>query len=387
MAHNFDDLRGIETIRQEINALKKFNIDHRTTKGAMARAVNTYHPARIEMVVTDIIPTSPSSKTIRLSPEKDLLPPFLAGQYINVAVEIGGVKTNRAYTITSSPNQRAYYEIVVRQKLGGFVSEYLLNELQVGDFLTTSGPSGQFIYNPVVHGKELVFIAGGCGITPFISMIRNFYEKNDTEMQIDLIYGCVSSNDVILGEEIEKIKGKYPSLKTHVVISEPEEGCQGLTGFITAELIEKVLDKVQNKRFFLCGPEAMYQFVVPELKKLGVDEHSIRREVQTPPEDPTKLPNWPQNVTLDTPFQIKLSDGREISARAGEPILNSLERNHIVVPAECRAGECSLCRTRLISGNVYHPSFVKLRKSDRVFNYIHPCAAYPISDLEINLQK
>ncbi|HOW99516.1 MAG TPA: 2Fe-2S iron-sulfur cluster-binding protein, partial [Deltaproteobacteria bacterium] len=62
-----------------------------------------------------------------------------------------------------------------------------------------------------------------------------------------------------------------------------------------------------------------------------------------------------------------------------------LERAGIVIPALCRSGECSLCRTKLLKGEVFQPEGVKLRKSDIQFGYIHPCMAYPLSDLEIML--
>ena len=61
----------------------------------------------------------------------------------------------------------------------------------------------------------------------------------------------------------------------------------------------------------------------------------------------------------------------------------SLERNHIVLPALCRSGECSLCRTKLLSGKVYQPEGVKLRKSDRDYGYIHPCMTYPLEDVQL----
>jgi len=65
--------------------------------------------------------------------------------------------------------------------------------------------------------------------------------------------------------------------------------------------------------------------------------------------------------------------------------MNSLERHGSVLPALCRSGECSLCRTRLISGRVYEPPGVRVRRSDRQFGYIHPCMTYPVSDLVIEL--
>ena len=82
---------------------------------------------------------------------------------------------------------------------------------------------------------------------------------------------------------------------------------------------------------------------------------------------------------------VALNGGRSIKARTGEPLMNSLEREGIVIPALCRSGECSLCRTKLLKGEVFQPEGVRLRKSDVQFGYIPPCMAYPLGDLEIML--
>ena len=74
---------------------------------------------------------------------------------------------------------------------------------------------------------------------------------------------------------------------------------------------------------------------------------------------------------------------RVIRAAAGEPLLCTLERHGLLIPARCRSGECAACRTRLVSGEVYELPTAHVRESDRAYGYIHPCASYPISDLEL----
>jgi ferredoxin len=74
-----------------------------------------------------------------------------------------------------------------------------------------------------------------------------------------------------------------------------------------------------------------------------------------------------------------------MEACAGEPLLTALEKNDMVVPSLCRSGECSMCRVKILSGKVYQPPGVPVRKSDRQFGYVHSCMAYPLEDLEILL--
>ena len=97
------------------------------------------------------------------------------------------------------------------------------------------------------------------------------------------------------------------------------------------------------------------------------------------------LPALLGDVKSADTFTVRIRGGRTIPARAGEPLMISLERGGVIIPALCRSGECSLCRTKLLSGRVFQPDGVKLRRSDRQFGYIHPCMAYPLQDLEILL--
>ena len=93
----------------------------------------------------------------------------------------------------------------------------------------------------------------------------------------------------------------------------------------------------------------------------------------------------PRDVDPDHLFSVQVKEGRSLKARAGDPLLVSLEKNGAVVPSLCRSGECSMCRLKILSGNVFQPAGVPVRKSDRQFGYVHSCAAYPLSDLEILL--
>jgi ferredoxin-NADP reductase len=312
------------------------------------------------------------------------LPPFQAGQYVNLFVEVEGVRTSRPYSISSSPTQTAYYDITVRRIEDGFVSCHLLDGVHPGDTFQSTAPSGQFYHNPLFHGDDLVFIAGGSGITPFMSMIREMSDRG-LGRRIQLIYGSRSSEDIIFHKKIEKRSRRHKNLTMHTVISEPAGDVSGLTGFITAELITELVDNIHEKMVYVCGPEAMYTFVLAELARLNIPRRRIRVEVFGPPSDVTCQPGWPEGVDAADSFKVSLPGGRIVDASAGEPLMNSLERAGVTIEVSCRSGECSLCRTRLVSGKVFQPQGVKIRKSDKVYGYIHPCVAYPLEDLEIRI--
>jgi ferredoxin len=104
-----------------------------------------------------------------------------------------------------------------------------------------------------------------------------------------------------------------------------------------------------------------------------------------PPENVTKEPGWPTEISADTLFDVEVVDRETIHVAAGEPLLDSLERYGLVVPAVCRAGECSACRTRLLAGRVFQPAHTGLRESDGEHGYIHACVSYPLTDLPIRI--
>jgi ferredoxin-NADP reductase len=376
------DIDGYEALQREIAVSRKYGADPTAERGKWARAVNLLHPERLALRVSEIIAETPTAKTLRLVSADGWLPPFQAGQSINVFVEAGGVRTSRPYSISSSPRQRAFYDITIRRVEDGFVSNVLLDGTRVGDVLDAASPAGNFYFNPLFHSPDMVCLAGGSGVTPFMSMICEIAEAG-LDRRLTLLYGSRTEGDIIFARELEGIAARHGNIRYVPVISEPGAGCGHRTGFLTASLIREVLGETGGRTFYLCGPAEMYTFCLPELENLGIPRGRVRREMYGSPKDVTADPAWPADVPTGRTFEVEIRGRKKIPARAGEPLLIALERAGIVVPAQCRSGECSLCRVKLLGGRVFQPQGVLLRKSDRTFGYIHSCMAWPISDLEI----
>jgi ferredoxin-NADP reductase len=379
----FEHCEGFDEIRREIEVLSKYGDDFTDRRGTVKATVDLYHPKELKLKVSAVIDETPSTKTFRMVPTTGYLPPFQAGQYVNLFVETRGVRSSRPYSIASPPNQRAYYDLTVKAVPDGFVSLHLLEDVKAGDSLTSTGPMGGFFHNPLSHSNDVVYLAGGSGITPMMSMIREVTDRG-LERRMHLFYGSRTTDDIIYKEKLEQLATRYDNLTVDIVISEPEAGYRGLTGFIDGKLLKERLGDLSTKTFFVCGPEAMYTFCLKELDTLGLRKKQIRVEAYGPPGDVTAEPGWPEGLSGDATFKVKVSDGRTLEVRAGEPLICSLERHHLVLRAGCRSGECSYCRAKLVSGTVFHAPGTGLRKSDLQFGYIHPCMAYPIEDLEIS---
>jgi len=378
----WEDFDGYQDIVAEIRVSRKLG---GTMASAMAFAedyIRQLHPERIELCVSDIIAETPSAATLRLVSKENYLPPFLAGQFIALYLEVGGIRTSRPYSISSQPNQTGFYDITVRRVENGLVSNYLLEEVKRGDSLISSGPAGNFYFNPLIHKQTIVCVAGGSGITPFMSMIREIVDCG-LERTVYLFYGNRTTEDVIFGPELERLSDRFDNIHYTPVIEAPHSDYDGACGFITQDLLRDVLEDIEDKSFFICGPQGLYDFCLPQLEEMGVPRRKIKQEMYGAPPDIREYPGWPAEVGKDAVFSVKVKNGKQLEARAGEPLLSALEKSGVVVPSLCRSGECSLCRVKVLSGKVFQPAGVPVRKSDRQFGYVHACMSYPLEDLEI----
>jgi ferredoxin-NADP reductase len=230
----------------------------------------------------------------------------------------------------------------------------------------------------------MICLAGGCGVTPFISMIREITERG-LKRSINLFHGHASTDDMIFHDELSALAEEFDNINYTPVVENPGKGYEGKTGFITGQLVVDVCGKPDGKSYFICGPQAMYTFCMAELEKIGVPTRRIRHEMFGMPDDITQTFGWPPEIKNEDTFTVKVNGSREISAKASDSLLKTLENNGLIVPFNCRAGECSMCRIKILSGKVFQPAGVAVRESDKLHAYVHSCAAYPIEDIEILL--
>lgn len=369
-----------EEILENIRVMRSVSADKISCEN-VAAASERLHSKSLSLLVSSISDTGKNAKVIRFVSENGYLPPFEAGQYINIFTEIDGVRTSRPYSISSSPKQRAYYEITVARINDGFVSDFFLDDVKVGDRFEANGPAGVFRFQPVFHSRKLLFLAGGSGITPFLSMTREIVDAA-LDRDVVMLYGCRSSKAALYDEELRAYCEKYPNFKYHLIVSDEEDSWNGETGFIDRNLIVRLVPDYAERTCYICGPQVMNDFCKKELEELGLPEKQIRREMFGTRRDIQNEPGWPENLTGGEVFNVKIGE-KIIPAKSGESLLTALERSGVRMNVCCRSGECSLCRVKLVDGKVFLSKGVLQRYADEKYGYIHSCKAYPISDLEI----
>ena len=284
--------------------------------------------------------------------------------------------------LASSPKEAldGTYILTIKRVEGGLASQYILDNWVVGTKVTASEPLGVFTYEPLRDAKTIIGIAGGSGITPFRSLAKAIAD-GDEDAELILLYGSRTLADAVFQEEFKALEQACPKFKlVNVLSAEEAEGYE--KGFITAELIKKYAPEGEYS-IFLCGPQAMYEFVDKEIETLKLRKKFIRHELFGEYFNPSKEADYPADVALAFQITVRIAgEEKVITAKADESILRSLEANGIAAPAHCRSGECGWCHSKLVSGEVYVPKSVDgRREADYIYGYIHPCCSFPLSDL------
>ncbi len=346
------------------------------------------HPDYQKLVIAEVIDHPDAAAKTYVFRRADGRPCayFRAGQYLSVKLRIGESFVTRPYSISSSPKwaSEGKCAITVKANPTGFAAGWILENWKAGDEVTVSDGEGNFYYEDVRDEKNVVALAGGSGITPFLSMayaIRDGIE----DFGLTILFGSRTEAGILFREELDAICAQCPKVKVvHILSDEAKEGFEH--GFITADLIRKYARAPYS--LFICGPEAMYRFLVPEVEKLGLPGKNIRREMLGVTKKVWEQPGYPADCRGKT-FHITVRQGPHeygVDALADEPILVAIERAGIVAPSRCRSGECGWCRSKLLSGEVYVPAENEGRRwADRENGYIHPCSTFALSDLALEV--
>lgn len=339
------------------------------------------HPAAQYLKIAEIVQETHDAKSFVLVPDEEAgtreLAPFKAGSYINVRTTLAGSVARRTYSLSSSPKEalEGKYRITVKLKEGGFLSAWLHNEAKVGDKLTATEPGGHVTHSGIRDWKKVVALAGGSGITPFMSMAKAIDEGTE-DFEMTLLYGARTEADLVFRADFDAIAARCPKVKVVYVLSEEQkEGFEA--GFITAELIKKYAGAEQFS-IYAVGPGAMCDFLDRELPKLGLAQKFIRMERTEDVCDAGEVKDY----TLTVHYRDEL---HTIPARSDETVLTAFERAGLAVNNKCRVGYCGFCRSRLVKGEYHANRYEQLRIADKQFHYFHPCCSYPMSDMEIEV--
>lgn len=262
----------------------------------------------------------------------DELPPFTAGAHVSIKVPNGLI---RKYSLCNDPAERDRYQVAVkREEAGRGGSRSLIENVKAGDALVVSPPVNDF--ELARNAQTFVFIAGGIGITPIMSMMRTL---NATPGKQYKLYYCTRSPEfTAFREELNapEFKGK---VHIHHDSGDPARALD----------IWPIVEERKNRaHLYCCGPRPLMQAV----RDMTGHWSSAAIHFEAFSEAETRKPD-------DKPFTVKLAkSGEAFEVPVGMTIMEAMRARGHEVPSSCESGTCGTCRTRLLSGEADHRDLV-----------------------------
>ena len=231
------------------------------------RLVRPWLLSRRPYRIVSVVPEAPRVWTLTLSPIGNRTLDYAPGQFQFLRLDGSGIiAEEHPFSIASSPAPDGQVRLTVKES-GDFTST--IGRVKPGDLATLQGPFGRFSH--VLHpSNDLVFIAGGIGITPFMSMLRYMRDRRDPR-RVLLVYANRTPAEIVFRSELASMESSgFPTLKTIHILSEPTPNWLGHTGRLDLSSLEACCGGFSGKTFFLCCPPTMTAGLVRGLKKAGV---------------------------------------------------------------------------------------------------------------------
>ena len=162
---------------------------------------------------------------------------------------------------------------MVKLMPGGLFSDYVVQQLKPEQRLTVQGPYGNFHLRDT-H-KEALFVAGGSGMAPILSLLRDMAEKR-SERPATYFYGARARRDLFQVGELRALEHQLPHFHFVLALSEsaPDDAWDGEVGLIT-DVVKRLISNGAGKEAYMCGPTAMIDAAIITLTRLGVNESDI----------------------------------------------------------------------------------------------------------------
>jgi len=242
------------------------------------RLVKPWRQTRRPYEVVEVREEAGETWTVAIEPVgHDGLKRFMPGQFAWLTLRASpfGLREH-PFSISSAPEQLPRLEFTIKA-LGDFTRT--VGGLQRGEPAYIDGPYGIFSVDRSPKARGFVFIVGGVGITPVLSMLRSLAERGD-ERPLKLFYANQSWDEVIGREEIAALEGRLQLTTVHI-LAEPPEGWRGEKGILDAEILARHLPRqgCADFHYFLCGPPPMIAAAESHLQDLGVPRTAMQVEV------------------------------------------------------------------------------------------------------------
>jgi len=327
-----------------------------------------FHPLSVARVIRET--ADASSFVLDVPDELRAVFAYRAGQFCTFRVRVDGRPHLRCYSMSSSPAVDPELTVTVKRTDGGVVSNFLIDQLEVGDTVEVTRPAGVFCLTG--GDEDIIAFSAGSGITPVHSLLKS--ALTTTARTVRLFYANRDRDAVIFASELDALGAAYGE---RLVLSHHLDAEHGLA---TADAVRDFASADWGAQFYVCGPGPFMDVVERALRDGGVLEDRIHIERFTPTELVLE-PLPPFSTAVGSRVTIELA-GRTDSTehRPGTTILQTARQMGMSPPFSCEAGSCATCMARVVEGMATMHVNNALTDDEVAEGWVLTCQAVPDSE-------
>lgn len=302
---------------------------------------------------------------------------YTPGQFLNFRIPHEDGEITRSYSLSSAPATDPDMMVCVKRVDGGRGSNWFNDNLIAGARIEATPPSGRFVLR---DGNAPIFlIAGGSGITPCISIIKQ--ALLETTRPVKLLYANRDAASVIYRDTLDMLEKRFEARFTCQHWLDNEHG------FMTAHDVSKAVRGWEQAESYIYGPAPLMDMAEDTLVKMFGEDATVLTERFVSPDDPTPAARDDavpvENISVES-FRLTL-DGNDhtVPMNTGETLLEAAVRAGVDAPSSCTEGHCGSCMCHLREGDVTMASTKALSKRNIAKGYVLACQARPSSDAPI----
>jgi 3-ketosteroid 9alpha-monooxygenase subunit B len=309
---------------------------------------------------------------------------YRAGQHLTFELRWEDFTVTRCYSLASSPDLGEALKIGVKRVEGGRISNWLNDNLKVGDSIRASVPEGRFVLDPETRsGAPLFLFAGGSGITPVIALLKSALAT--TKRSVTLLYANQHPDSVIYGAELAQLEAEH-SDRLHIRHHFDSEA-----GYLTQADVRPLLRHTDIAEFYMCGPEPFMELIETTLEEAGVHEELVYIERFVSPADPDRAEVAAVDVAqLDAPDSFSLwlnGRSRTVPYDRGKTLLECAQAAGLQPAHSCESGYCGSCMAHVNTGKVHMQTHEALSERDIARGVALLCQSVPASSEPLELDS
>lgn len=339
-----------------------------------------WNAAQTQLRCVAIVPEAPDVKTFHFAAADGTWFRYKPGQFVTLALPVPGNPVHRTYTLSSTPTRPQRASVTVKAQKDSIGTRWLLDRFRVGDSLGAVGPAGDFTLP--AEPRNLLFVSGGSGVTPMMSMTRYLHDLA-ADVDIAFLHFARAPADLLFTAELDGLAASWSALKPRFIVDTADgEGWAGPVGRPGEDLLRQLSPDLATRDVFCCGPAPFMAAVRDAVAAIAGSLDRYREE--------SFLPAAPESVpAADNVGAVEVSfttTGRSVSITGADTILAAAQAAGIAIPYACQMGLCGTCLVKKTRGEIAMQHQGGITDEGIAEGYILACCTKPVSArIEIEL--